>query len=282
MGKSHVAFSAMLTAAALPLTNAAFDLGLSPAEMAIGVGISAVAGVLPDIDHPNSLITQGIVPGSKMFGPVGRGAGWFLCLPPRLVGVGARATMNHRGGTHSLLFAVIWALFAAPFYALTFTGLAFILSIILSPVAGLLGLSESFNPGVVWDWFTANLTSIMLLVTPSVFFGYIGHLIADSMTKVPVPWPWPFSARRLFLLPKPLRITTGSFTESALLRPIFVVFLLVFFIWGIGIPLANQLIDSGQKQIESREEANPAAEQRKRNIERYQRQQERQQKRQNR
>jgi membrane-bound metal-dependent hydrolase YbcI (DUF457 family) len=273
MGKSHVAFSAMLTAAALPITNEVLGLGLSPAEMAAGVVIGGVAGVLPDIDHPNSLITQGVVPGSKLFGPVGKTVGYVLCIPPRIIGVGARATMNHRGGTHSATFLVGWTLLAAPFYILTFTALAFILSIILTPILALLGLDFNFSPGGVWDWFLHNAKSVMFLVSPAVFWGYAGHLIADSMTKVPVPWPWPFSHRRLFLLPKPMRITTGSSTETFLLRPIFILLLILFFAWNIAIPLGQEIFTSVDKTVQEQTEKENSNKQSKKSAQKNQNQQ---------
>lgn len=240
MGKSHVAFSAALTAITLPTANAALGLGFSPVELAAGVGIGAVAGVLPDIDHPDSFITHGVIPGAGLFGPIGKGVGYLLCIPPRIVGVGARATMNHRGGTHSMVFAVAWSLLAAPLYAGVFSLLFLLASILLSPLLGLLG--ASISPGSVIDWTFSELPAAFPLIAVSVFIGYIGHLLADSMTKVPVPWPWPFSKKRYFILPKPMRLTTGSFTETNLLRPLFIAALLVAFGWWIGYPLVEELL----------------------------------------
>jgi membrane-bound metal-dependent hydrolase YbcI (DUF457 family) len=242
MGKTHVAFSAMATAGALPVINSVAGLGFSTPELAVGIGIGAVAGVLPDIDHPNSFITHGVIPGSRIFGPVGKAVGFLLCIPPRIVGVGARATMNHRGGTHSLLFSILWALLAAPLYAAVFSLMLLILSFILVPILGLLSIELPINAGLIIDWMFSELPAAFPLIAISVFIGYVGHLVADSLTKVPVPWPWPFSKKRYFLLPKPMRLTTGSFTETTLLRPLFVAALIVLIGWHVAYPLIVSLL----------------------------------------
>lgn len=242
MGKSHVAFSAMATAAVLPAVNDLANLGFSTPELAVGIGIGAVAGMLPDIDHPDSFITHGVVPGSGMFGAVGKAVGYLLCIPPRIVGVGARATMNHRGGTHSVLFSVLWALLAAPLYAAVFSIILLLASFILTPILGLLSIEFPINAGALIQWMFSELPAAFPLIAISVFIGYIGHLIADSMTKVPVPWPWPFSKKRYFILPKPMRLTTGSFTETRLLRPLFLAALVVLIGWHIAYPLIISLL----------------------------------------
>lgn len=257
MGKSHVAFSAMLTATTLPVANQALGLGFGPEELLVGVGVGAVAGVLPDIDHPDSFITHGVIPGSGIFGKVGKGLGYLLCIPPRIIGVGARATMNHRGGTHSLLFAVGWALLAAPLYAAIFTGIASLFVMAFSSLLASVGFG--MTPGEMFHWVFERLPAVFPLVMISVFIGYVGHLIADSMTNVPVPWPWPFSKKRWSLLPKGLRITTDSFTENRLLRPMFLVVLILALIWNIGMPIGSSLMEkvSGEPEQEKGQEKKP-------------------------
>ena len=259
MGKSHVASGALLTAAAEPVINEILHLGLTPAEMAIGVGIGAIAGVLPDIDHPDSFITHGIIPGERLFGSLGKMLGYLLCIPPRIVGVGARATMNHRGGTHSALFMVAWTLLAAPIYAAVFALGVFAASVIWTPLSAILGINATFQVSDVIHWLIANLPSIMPLVIVSVFCGYLAHLITDSMTKVPVPWPWPFSKKRWHVLPKPFRITTDSFTENALIRPFFIILLIAVFIYNIGIPLGEDLFGRAQTAIEKHSGDHPSS-----------------------
>jgi membrane-bound metal-dependent hydrolase YbcI (DUF457 family) len=248
MGKTHYAFGALFTAAAAPPTADLLGINLSPGKLAIGVAIGMVAGVLPDIDHPSSMITKGLLPGSKQFGFIGRGIGQVLSLPPRIVGLGARATMNHRGGTHSALFMLAWTLLAAPLYALLAGLAACIIAFILAaadPIIfhPLFHHNIGFSPGAVVHWLIHETPSVMPLVMISVFWGYFAHLFSDSMTKVPVPWPWPFSKRRLWILPKNLRVTTDSPVENHFIRPVVVVLAVLLCIINIGIPVIRGVID---------------------------------------
>ena len=51
-----------------------------------------------------------------------------------------------------------------------------------------------------------------------ILLGYASHLLADALTKSGIPlWQlWPSArARRVHLLPRPLRFTTGSMAEEA-------------------------------------------------------------------
>lgn len=247
MGRTHYVAGALATAALAPPTSTLLGLDLSPTELAIGVGIGVIAGVLPDIDHPDSLVTKGLLPGRKMFGKIGKVLGWYLSIPPRIVGVGARATMNHRGGTHSALFMLGWTLLAAPMYAAMTAGLAFLVSFVLGALAGVLpGPDLNFNPGDVASWLWEKTPGIMPLVMLSVFWGYFAHLLTDSMTKVPVPWPWPFSKRRLFVLPKGFRITTDSFVENRFIRPMMLVLAVAAFAFNIGVPLVQDVKAAGE------------------------------------
>lgn len=253
MGKTHYAAGAMFTAVLAPPISERLHLGLTPAQLAIGVGIGTFAGVLPDIDHPDSMITHGLIPGTRKLGLIGKALGTFLSIPPRVIGVGARATMNHRGGTHSLAFAFLWAVLAAPMYALVLFGLAALLAplvaLIASPIQSATGVSVAFSASAVGHWLIHNVPKIAPLVMLCVGLGYLSHLWADGCTNVPIPLPWPFSKRRCFLLPKPFRITTDSATERGLVRPLIIIIALAAFVWNIGIPLADQIIHHGQAVI---------------------------------
>lgn len=54
------------------------------------------------------------------------------------------------------------------------------------------------------------------LAWTALVLGYASHLLADAMTKSGIRLLYP-SLRRLYLLPKALRIATGSLSEDALL-----------------------------------------------------------------
>lgn len=239
MGKTHAAAGGLFAAAAVPPLTNAMGLDYSAPELLLGVGIGVVAGLLPDIDHPDSMLTAGVVPGASKLGPLGRPLGWLLSIPPRIIGIGARATMNHRGGTHSALFMVLWTLLAAPLYGAFAVFLAFVVSAILGAIATLLPVVPDFSPGSFAGWLVDTLPHFLPLIMLSVFFGYLSHLVTDSMTNVPIPWPWPFSKKRFFLLPGPLRITTDSAKEKFFVRPIVVILLLLFMAINIIIPAAR-------------------------------------------
>lgn len=239
MGKTHAAAGALFATALSPATAEVFGRDMGPEEVVLAAAIGTVAGLLPDIDHPQSMIVAGVVPGAKYLGPAGPVLGWALSLPPRLVGAGARTKLKHRGGTHSALFMVLWTLLAAPLYA----GMAAVIALLISMVLGILAAILPIVPE--WDiagfvgWLAAATWKAMPLIMVSVFWGYLSHLVTDSMTNVPVPWPWPFSKKRLSLLPKSMRIRTDSFTEKALIRPLIFIGLLLALLWNVALPIVQ-------------------------------------------
>ena len=258
MGKTHYAFGALFAAAGTPVANQALDLGLSPAEMTVGVGIGMIAGVLPDIDHPDSLITKGLLPFRRVFGRLGKPLGWWLSIPPRIVGVGARATGNHRGPTHTIGFLAAWTLLAAPLYAAQVAVVALVGSVILNAFSNILlepltPYAFELSPAGVIPWLIANVPAVMPLVMVTVFFGYLSHLFSDSLTKVPIPFFWPILPlkRRFFfpLLPKHLRVTTDSSTENRLIRPVVLLLTVIAYVAFIGIPLADDAVGAGKREV---------------------------------
>ena len=261
MGKTHAAAGGLFAAALVPPTARAFGIDLDPEEILIATGIGVVAGLLPDIDHPNSMITAGVVPGSKFLGPLGKPIGFFLSIPPRIIGAGARTKLKHRGGTHSALFMVLWTLLAAPLYALCIAAGAFLLSMVLGIVVAILPGIPEFNPGDVVSWLLEKLPGVMPLIMMSVFWGYFSHLLADSMTNVPVPWPWPFSKARYSVLPKGLRITTDSFPENVLIRPIVLVLLVVTLVFTVALPVVQEIIGKDEQEISRKESSGGKREQ---------------------
>jgi inner membrane protein len=68
-----------------------------------------------------------------------------------------------------------------------------------------------------------------LLVAPIVALvvsmAYASHLVLDACTPSGVPLAWPLTDARIHLLPKPLRVRTGSFREKGVLLGLVVVLL---------------------------------------------------------
>lgn len=258
MGKTHAAAGGLFAAALVPPTARALGIDIGPEEVLIATGIGVVAGLLPDIDHPNSMITAGVVPGSKYLGPVGRPLGFFLSIPPRIIGAGARTKLKHRGGTHSAFFMLLWTVLAAPLYALMIAAGAFLLSLVLGIVVAILPATPEINPGDVVGWLFQKLPGVMPLIMMSVFWGYFSHLLTDSMTNVPVPWPWPFSKARYSVLPKGMRITTDSFPENVLIRPMIIVLLVIVLLFNVALPIFNGALGKDEAEIAREKEAEEA------------------------
>ena len=126
MGRDHALSGAVAFAALAPL------LDVHEAYLAAGVVLSAGAGVLPDIDHPDSTISQS-------FGFLTE---WFAWLVDKLSG-------GHRHGTHSLLGIAV------------FTGAAY--------WAGVYQLSEphSVTRHVEFSWHIVPAALILALLYSS-------------------------------------------------------------------------------------------------------------------
>lgn len=268
MGKTHMAFGGLFTAVGLPLANQKLGLDLSTSEMLVGVALGTAAGVLPDVDHPNSLITQGVIPGTGAFGVIGKALGWFFSIPPRLLGLAVRQVMGHRGGTHSFLFAVGWAVLVVPVYALFFSVAAFLIGAVIGPFAAMFGVADSFGGALSTASHVAvdGILAHIPMISVAVFLGYIAHLYSDSLTRVPVPWPWPLkigpNQGRWFLAPKGMRILTGGDFERVVVKPIVMLAtlgaLLFFTVLPAGQNIWQERQDDGKPLIDkSKSDVNP-------------------------
>lgn len=243
-GTTHYALGALTTAALAPPGARLLGLDLSLVELAAGVAIGTLAGVLPDIDHPNSLITRGVLPLRGRGEGIAMALGQLLSIPPRLVGVFARSVFEHRGATHSLAFLAMWAVLAAPLYAGLVAVLAIVVSYGLDLGAKLTGATDPLRlePGPVFAWLGERTPEVVPLVILCVSCGYFSHLIADAMTKAPIRLFWPHP-RRVWALPEPLRIDTGGRWERYLLRPLAVLAAVAVIAWQIGLPLGDEIAD---------------------------------------
>lgn len=273
MGNTHAAAGALFATALTVPTAALVGIDLGPAEVALAAGIGTVAGLLPDIDHPDAMLTKGKVPYlEKLLGRSGRGLMrlvlLWLSIPPRIIGVPARAMGNHRGPTHSILFMLLWTALAAPLYALQLAALVWLFSIPWNLLAAALPLIGPINFHDFTQWLIHALPSVVPLVMIAVFWGYFSHLFTDSLTNVPIPWLYPLKKRgkggkkgdyiRFFFLPKPLRVTTDSFTEKMLVRPVILVLCLYFLAVNAVVPIGQQVFNQGQQVVQQQLKDGPA------------------------
>lgn len=72
---------------------------------------------------------------------------------------------------------------------------------------------------LVLTYFSKYLTADMNIIWWAFIFGYLSHLIADSLTKDGVPWFFPLPVKIGFPPFAFLRITTGKFVEKVILYP---------------------------------------------------------------
>ena len=93
----------------------------------------------------------------------------------------------------------------------------------LRPLASLINQTFGHRGALhsLLGWVIASLGFILLLLLPlwsalgslALSLGYLSHLAADACTKTGIPIFYP-GRIRYRLLPKPLRISTGSFAED--------------------------------------------------------------------
>ncbi|MCG3211847.1 MAG: hypothetical protein FOGNACKC_05493 [Anaerolineae bacterium] len=200
-GKTHLAGG---VAAAVVVERSAWLAGwplLPPEKQAVILGwlapvallafaAAALGSLLPDLDEPNSLVSnlprasRGLVRGAlrtKGVEGVARSLVEFGLLLVNFVTrflsrIVRMAALGHRGATHWLVTALALALLAA-----------------------LGGWFIGFPALGAW-----------------LFIGYGSHLALDAMTLSGLELLQPFTARKVHLLPKPMRIRTGSLVDSLL------------------------------------------------------------------
>lgn len=230
--QTHLAGGALFTAVGLGAANAAGWTHAPAWALAIGIAWGAIAGDLPDVDHPQARVSRS---------QFGSGLARLLGLPVRIVGVFIRGLrVTHRGPTHSLAFMALWAAIAAPLYLASAGGLLVALAWMVDKIAAALHTSAHVNAPAMRFLF-ADLALVYPYTVLCTALGYGSHLVLDSLTGA-LPWGWPFARRRFSLAPAPLRIRTGSSFETWLVRPVLILVAAVAFLEVAGMPLARQAL----------------------------------------
>ena len=203
MGRTHQLIGISATTLALLAVGITPGAGGFVASLAVGWA----ASLLPDIDsesgYADPLLRRQLGIGNNQTRQELRAAhrhfrrrwrlGSFIDLVDAILrrglavaASGVARLLPHRGVTHSLLACLLLT-----------GGLALLLAEL--PAWSIRGLPFAF------------------------FVGYMSHLAADGMTQRGIPLLLPLTRRRFHLLPRPLRMTTGSAFEQTLFRLLWVV-----------------------------------------------------------
>ncbi len=195
LGKSHLFYGGTAGAvAALALLHRAQPLPLAEAIAAGGVG-----GLLPDLDEPGSTISNA----------------------PRILGNTARRLLRRATGDTPLRLLGWLAGLLVRLAAGVLNVLSRLLSRLVRFVSG--GHREGTHWLPLWALLSVGvfaLTAPLAVAQGGPYIGigfcagYLSHLIGDACTRTGIPLA-PHLATRLHLLPRPLRIRTGSAGETA-------------------------------------------------------------------
>jgi membrane-bound metal-dependent hydrolase YbcI (DUF457 family) len=182
---------------------------LSPGHLAVFVGLTAGAAVLPDIDHPNSSMAH-------TFGFLTKGFAWLV----------GKISGGHRHLTHAILGIAGFTVLAwlAVKYRHDIGGkIALGLFLALIIASALYALSVHGHGADVLAIAGALVMVFtgygLALVAIAVCLGCITHVLGDMLTIEGCPLLYPVSEFHFRLLPKPLAFTTGTWPELWVLDP---------------------------------------------------------------
>jgi membrane-bound metal-dependent hydrolase YbcI (DUF457 family) len=243
LGRDHALSGAVVFAALAP------SLHVTAAHLATGVVLTAGAGVLPDIDHPDSTI-------SRSFGFLTE---WFAWLVDRLSG-------GHRHGTHSLVGIVVFTAGAYgaglfqlsgpkalasghPAFSWHIVPATLIIALLYSSALRALRIGGHYGDllgiaGALATCFTgADLIQLPVgswhapLLAIATALGCAAHIAGDELTHGGCPLFWPVSMHEFHLLPRPLQITTAKLCETWIVFPLLIIGLGVAVWHATGHPL---------------------------------------------
>ncbi len=226
LGRDHALSGALAFAALGP------SLHVTGPHLVVGVVLTAGAGVLPDIDHPDSTI-------ARCFGFLTEAFAWLV----------ARISGGHRHGTHSLVGIAVFTAgaVAAGWYQVSgprLTGhtifswhmvpaalyLALLYSAALRAlhIGGHHGDLLGIGGAIVTCYTRADLALIPVghwhvpLLALATGLGAAAHITGDELTHGGCPIFWPFSMHEFHLLPRPLQITTAKLGENWIVFPLLI------------------------------------------------------------
>lgn len=186
LGKNHATLAAAgWLAAAVPVSEA-LNAPLTTSEFAVGAVVCAGAGVLPDIDHPDSRV-------SNSLGPVTGAASYVISA---LAG-------GHRQRTHTIWFPALTAALAHFATAAHPAAGPVIAGLLVGLAVSLVGPSLGVRVRT-WHSLVASAAAGALVhttvpagpwLTAAVAAGCLLHLVGDALTPQGIPLMWPAPGR---------------------------------------------------------------------------------------
>lgn len=223
LGHTHA-----LAGAATGAATSLYVLHLPPAQILVLTGLSAGAGVLPDLDHPQATLAHCF--------------GFLTKAFAELVG---KVSGGHRHGTHSIVGIVV------------FTGLAWLAVHYRADVAGRVGLCVLLSLIIAGGLYALRLGGHwadalaiggaaampwtgygLALVAVATGLGAAVHVATDMLTDSGCPLLYPVSEYRFKLLPEPAAFTTGTRPERYLVAPAFLL-VLGWMAWQAALTVAK-------------------------------------------
>lgn len=192
--------------------------------LATGIALSTGAGLLPDIDHPDSSV-------ALSFGFLTNAFAWLV----------EKLSGGHRHGTHALIGVgafTLGALYAAHYQVLApraafswlavpagaYLALLYSAALRALKIGGHHGDLIGIGGAVVTIYTGSDLLALTSWHVPMLAFatalGCGAHIVGDELTHGGCPLLYPVSGHEFHVLPRPLEITTGKLAETYAVFPV--------------------------------------------------------------
>jgi len=219
LGRDHALSGAFAFAALAPAMHVP-----AGGDLATGIALAAGAGLLPDIDHPDSSV-------ALSFGFLTNAFSWLV----------EKISGGHRHGTHAVIGVALFTLGAlsAAHYQMLAPRAAFswplvpaglYLALLYSAALRALKIGGHHGDligigGAVLTVYTGSdlltLTSWHVpMLALATALGCVAHIVGDELTHGGCPLLYPVSGHEFHLLPRPLQITTAKVAETYAIFPL--------------------------------------------------------------
>jgi len=219
LGRDHALSGALAFAALAPVMRVP-----AGGYLVTGIALSAGAGLLPDIDHPDSSV-------ALSFGFLTNAFAWLV----------EKISGGHRHGTHAVIGVALFtlgALSAAHYQMLTpraafswllvpaglYLALLYSAALRALKIGGHHGDLIGIGGAVATIYTGSDLLTLTHWHVPmlalATALGAAAHIAGDELTHGGCPLLYPVSGHEFHLLPRPLQITTAKVAETYAIFPV--------------------------------------------------------------